>query len=95
MAFALAAGEISDVFVAPDGYCILQVEEHRPAGTEPLEKVRDQIVSRLKHQQRAAARQEWLVEQRKRARLQIPDRRLREVVEALLETSPPPNPGDF
>ncbi len=95
VAFALAPGQVSAPFAVPDGYCIIKIEERRPAGVKPLEQVRDQIISRLKHKQRGKMRQEWLVQQRQRARLKIPDPRLRGPVDALLDSAPPPNPYEF
>ncbi len=95
VAFSLEPGQVSGVFAVPDGYCIIKVEGRRPAGTKALDQVQGQIVPRLKHRQRDKMRQQWLVEQRKRARLKIPDARLRGVIEALLDTAPPPNPYEF
>jgi len=95
VAFSLKPGQTSEVFAVPDGFCILRVEERRPAGVKPLEDVRDQIIARLKHKQRDKARQEWLIKQRKQARITIPDRRLRELVQGLSEVAPPPNPLEF
>ncbi len=95
VAFSLEPGQVSGVFAVPDGYCIIKVEGRRPAGTEALDQVQGQIVSRLKHRQRDQMRQQWLVEQRQRARLKISDPRLRGVIEALLDTAPPPNPYEF
>jgi len=95
VAFSLEPGQTSDVFKVPDGFCILRVEDHRPAATKSLEDVRDQIIARLKHKQRDKMRRQWLIEERKQAKMTIPDRRLRELVAGLTEVTPPPNPFEF
>ncbi len=95
VAFSLKPGQTSDVFAVPDGFCILRVEDRRPAGVTPLEQVRDQIIARLKHQRRDQARRQWLIKQRKQARIVIPDPRLRALVEGLAEVASPPNPLEF
>jgi len=95
VAFSLEPGQTSDVFAVPDGFCILQVEDHRPAAVKSLEEVRDQIIARLKHKQQDKMRQQWLIEERKRAGLVISDPRLREIVAGLAEVTPPPNPFEF
>jgi len=94
-AFSLEPGQTSDVFEVPDGFCILRVEDRRPAAAKTLEDVRDQIIARLKHKQRDKMRRQWLIEERKRAGLVISDPRLRELVEGLAEVASPPNPFEF
>ena len=95
VAFSLEPGQISEVFEVPDGFCILKVEDRRPAGVKSLEDVRDQIIARLKHKQRDKMRRQWLIEERKQARMVIADPRLRELVAGLAEVTPPPNPFEF
>jgi len=95
VAFSLEPGQTSDVFAVPDGFCILRVEDRRPAGTKPLADVREQIIARLKHQQRNKMRRQWLIEQRKQPGMVIADPRLRELVEALADVASPPNPFEF
>ncbi len=95
VAFSLEPGQTSDVFAVPDGFCILSVEDRRPAAVKSLDDVRDQIIARLKYQQRDKMRRQWLIEERKQARMVIADPRLRELVEGLAEVTPPPNPFEF
>jgi len=95
VAFSLEPGQTSEVFAVPDGFCILKVEDRRPAAVKPLEDVRDQIIARLKHKQRDKMRRQWLIEQRKQARMVIADPRLRELVAGLAEVATPPNPFEF
>ena len=95
VAFELEPGQISDIIQAPDGYCILRVEDRRPARVRPLAQVQDEISARLKQERQAHMRQEWLVEQRKRARLTTRDQPLRKAVERMLDSAPPPQPYQF
>lgn len=95
VAFSLEPGQTSEVFKVPDGFCILRVEDRRPAAVKSLEDVRAQIIARLKYQQRDKMRRQWLIEERKQARMVIADPRLRELVEGLAEVTPPPNPFEF
>ncbi len=95
VAFSLEPGQTSDVFDVPDGFCILRVEGRRPAAVKSLEDVRDQIIARLKYQQRDNMRRQWLIEERQRAGLVISDPRLRELVAGLAEVTSPPNPFEF
>ena len=50
-AFSMKVGEISGVIQTPYGFHILKVDEIQEASTQPLEKVKDQIVVLLKNRQ--------------------------------------------
>ena len=95
VAFDLQPGQVSDIFLAPDGYCILKIEDRRPAGVKPLAQVQQEITARLKQGQQPQMRKQWLIARRQQARLAIPDQRLRQAVERLLKIAPPPEPHQF
>lgn len=95
-AFNLKPGEISDIIKAPDGWVMLKVEETVAAGPLSLDEVQDQIRHRLARQKQEELRSTWLVDARKRARLRITNRDLREAVRARMETPVlPPLPGEL
>ncbi len=77
-AFAMRVGEISDVFEAPDGFCILRVIDRKPPETESLGEVRDKIRSRVAFSKREELRVSWLAEQRRKANIIISDPWLRQ-----------------
>ena len=75
-AFAMREGEISDVFEAPDGFCILQALGRKAPETRPLSEVREQIRSRVAFEKREKLRQTWLAEARQKASISILDEQL-------------------
>lgn len=95
VAFRLEPGQVSDIFPVPDGYCILRVEGRRPASVKPLAEVCDQIMARLKQDRLSQTRRQWLIAQRTKADLKIPDQRLGAAVRHLLDSAPPANPYQF
>ena len=92
VAFRLEPGQVSDIFPVPDGYCILRVEGRRPASVKPLAEVRDQIIARFKQGRLSQTRRQWLIAQRAKAHLKMPDQQLRTAVRHLLDSAPPANP---
>lgn len=95
VAFSLQPDETSDIFAAPDGYCILKIEARRPAGVKPLEQVQDEITARLKQDRMAQMHKEWLIAQRRRVQLTMTDERLHKAVGQLLKIAPPLGPYEF
>lgn len=59
-AFALKAGQLSEVIELPEGCYLMLVEETRPAHFRPLEEVRAEIEATLKAQESANLRKQWI-----------------------------------
>jgi len=59
-AFAMKAGELSDVIDAPDGCYLMLVEQTRPAHIKPLPEVRDEIEATLKAEESKRLRKKWI-----------------------------------
>jgi len=95
VAFSLEKGQTSDIFKAPDGWAIVRVEDRRPPGVLPFDEVRDTVQQRVMREKLRQIRKEWLVEQRKRARIVIHDEQLRASVMALLAAAPGPGEESF
>ena len=53
-AFENSVGDISDVYKVPSGYVVAMVSEVIPAGHKPLDKVKNQIKSKLAEQKKVA-----------------------------------------
>lgn len=85
MAFKLQPGEVSGVFEVPDGFAIIKVEEHRPAGSQPYAQVRESVMARVALEQLDQARKDWLNEARAKAQIVIPDAFLEAHVRRLIE----------
>jgi parvulin-like peptidyl-prolyl isomerase len=59
-AFALKAGEMSDIIETPDAYYLLLVEEKRPAHVKPINEVRDDIEKTLRARQHDFLQKKWI-----------------------------------
>jgi peptidyl-prolyl cis-trans isomerase SurA len=59
-AFALKAGQLSEVIELPEGCYLMLVEETRPTHFRPLDEVRAEIEATLKAQESAKLRKQWI-----------------------------------
>ncbi len=66
-AFALKAGEVSEVIEAEDAYYLLKVEARKPATRLPLSEVRSKIEEKIVGVQRQQAFERWIDTLRKKA----------------------------
>jgi len=58
--FAMKAGEVSDVTRTKQGYVILKVTDHHPAGVPPFKDVQDRVQNALYYQKLQPALREYL-----------------------------------
>ncbi len=70
-AFALRAGEISDVFKIGNSYYIMMVEARKNAATKPISEVRDEIEQNLIQQEKMKEFQRWIDTLRQNAYIKI------------------------
>ncbi len=82
-AFKLSPGQVTDVIEYPDGFALVKVEGKQPAGVRPLQEVHDTIRSLLAREKESQALAAWAAEQRKQARISIPDKALRAAFELI------------
>jgi parvulin-like peptidyl-prolyl isomerase len=82
-AFKLSPGQVTDVIEYPDGFALVKVEGKQPAGVRPLQEAHDTIRSILAREKESQALAAWAPEQRKQARISIPDRALRAAFELI------------
>jgi len=66
-AFALKAGQVSDVLEVGNNYYLLYVEARKNASVKPLEEVRGDIEKKLLQDERTKAQQKWVEGLRKKA----------------------------
>lgn len=92
VAFSLEVGQLSKVFKAPDGYCMLKVEGRKPPGVMPLAEVAKQIRARIAIAKQPSARHTWIAKAREGAAIAIEDDELREATIELLKRAPTPQP---
>jgi peptidyl-prolyl cis-trans isomerase SurA len=71
VAFSLKAGQHSGTIVTPDGYYILEVDDVKPAHTQPIGEVRDQIEKTLLQQQRTKMQENWIKQLRAKAYIRV------------------------
>jgi foldase protein PrsA len=84
VAFAQRDGQISKPFKVPDGWCIVQTQQHIAGGLLPLAQVKTEIEGRIQRDRQDAVRQEWLNKQRTSAKLSIRDKFLGDEVKQLI-----------
>jgi peptidyl-prolyl cis-trans isomerase SurA len=70
-AFALRAGEISDVIEVGNSYYIMMVEARKNAATKPIGEVRDEIEQNLIQAEKSKEMQRWLDTLRQNAYIKI------------------------
>lgn len=71
VAFALKAGQHSQVIETEQGYYLLQVDDVKPAHTRPLAEVRDEIEKTLLADQRTKMQDDWVKELRRKAYIRL------------------------
>ena len=59
-AYALQAGQVSDVIDLPDACYLMLVEQVRPAHVRPLGEIRSEIEKTLRAQEQARLQKEWI-----------------------------------
>ncbi len=60
VAFALKAGQVSDVIDTPGACYLMLVEQTRPAHVRPLSDIRDDIEKTLRTQEQARVQKQWI-----------------------------------
>lgn len=90
-AFALKEpGDLSDVVKTQYGYHIILLQERREGQEKPLDQVREQIRSSLRHEAVQTRTQEYYADLKKKADIKIDTK----VVERVAADLPEPSPGD-
>ena len=67
VAFALKAGEMSEIVSKEEGCYLMRVDEHRPAEPQPLDEVRSDIEKILMAEERNRLQQQWISTLRKKS----------------------------
>ncbi|MFQ6131222.1 MAG: peptidyl-prolyl cis-trans isomerase [Armatimonadota bacterium] len=87
-------GQISPVFEAPDGWCILKLIGRRPGGVQPLDEVRERVRGRVLQLKRRQAEQAWFREQWQRTDIEILAPDLQDLTPPADEEGAPQSPLD-
>jgi parvulin-like peptidyl-prolyl isomerase len=70
VAFALEAGQVSDIFLTDFGYHIVKVQERVPGGPVPLEDVKEQLAEHLLEQARTHAVEAYIDDLKSKATIE-------------------------
>jgi peptidyl-prolyl cis-trans isomerase C len=71
VAFSLEPEKLSDIIETEHGYHIIEVLDHKPAGIQPYEEVKDFVTRYLKIQHRKKAMEDHISALRKKAKIDI------------------------
>jgi peptidyl-prolyl cis-trans isomerase C len=78
--FDLPLNSLSDVVPSPYGYHLFKVVDRKPSRRRSLEEARGEISDRLLRERRSRAQEEYLSGLRRRARIEIDESALAEVI---------------
>ena len=78
--FALAANQVSAVIPSEYGFHVFKVLEHRPAAPRPIEKVRDDVESRLRKDKERDAQAAKIAELRSKSQIVVREEQLSRVI---------------
>jgi peptidyl-prolyl cis-trans isomerase C len=90
-AFALKAGEISNVVEAPSGFFILKFTGEQPELNRTVDQVKAQIAAKLSRDKKTKEFDEWLKSLRENARITVDEKALEAIEVAAAQ--PPPAAG--